>query len=102
MTTLSFRGIPVDWLKPVLPIYQHVLDRATEEDWLNHPIRVASVEGLIVLKLLAFRTQDLLDLENLVAAHRERLDVTWIQSEWLTVAAADDPRMIRFLEIVGR
>src|SRR5688500_18340373 len=33
MTTLSFRGVRIDWLKPVLPLYQHVLDRATEDTW---------------------------------------------------------------------
>src|ERR1043166_9691128 len=26
MTRLSYRGIRVDWMKPVLPLYQHVLD----------------------------------------------------------------------------
>ena len=102
MTTLSFRGIRIDWLKPVIPLYQHVLDRATEETWLGHPICVASAEGLILLKLLAYRTQDQLDIENLVAAHRDTLDLDWIKSEWATVAATDDPRMVRLVELVGR
>src|SRR5262245_65005801 len=93
MTTLSFRGVRIDWLKPVIPLYQHVLDRATEESWLGHPVRVASAEGVILLKLLAYRTQDKLDIENLVAAHRETLDLAWIRSEWATVAAAVDRRM---------
>jgi hypothetical protein len=67
MTTLSFHGVRIDWLKPVIPLYQHILDRATDEDWLGHPIRVASAEGLILLKLLAYRPQDVVDIENLVA-----------------------------------
>lgn len=100
MTVLSYHGIRIDWLKPVIPAYQHVLERATEETWLEHRIRVASAEGLILLKLLAFRTQDQLDIENLVAANRGRLDVPWIQAEWQTVAPLDDPRMRRFLEII--
>lgn len=58
MTVLSYRGIRIDWLKPVIPAYQHILDRATEEPWLDQPIRVATAEGLILLKLLAFRPQD--------------------------------------------
>jgi hypothetical protein len=84
----------------VLPIYQHVLDRATEESWLQHRVRVASGEGLILLKLLAFRTQDILDIENLVAACGGRLDIDWIKSEWQTVASLEDPRMQRLLTIV--
>ena len=50
---------------------------------------------------MAFRTQDQLDIENLVAAHRDNLDVAWIQSEWQAMASLDDPRMRRFLEIVA-
>ena len=101
MTVLTYHGIRIDWLKAIIPAYQHVLDRATEENWLDHKIRVASVEGLILLKLLAFRTQDQLDIENLVAAHREHLDLDWIKAEWQTIAPLDDPRMVRFLELAG-
>lgn len=101
MTTLSYHGVRIDWLKPVVPAYQHVLDTATEEQWLGHPIRVASPEGLIVLKLLAFRSQDVLDIENLVAARGPALDVEWVKKEWQTVAQLDDPRMEKFLALVA-
>lgn len=101
MTVLSYHGIRIDWLKPVIPAYLHVLERATEETWQGHKIRVASAEGLILLKLLAFRTQDQLDIENLAAAHRDHLDVAWIQAEWQAIAPLDDPRMLRLLEIIG-
>ncbi len=101
MVVLSYHGIRIDWLKSVLPAYVHVLDRATEETWLNQPIRIASAEGLILLKLLAFRTQDQVDIENLVAAHRDTLDLDWIRAEWQTVTSLDDPRMRRLLELVA-
>ena len=96
MTALSYRGMRVDWLKPVLPVYQHVIDRASEQVWLNRPIRVASVESLVVIKMLADRPQDQLDIDNLVSVHADRLDLDWIRSEWQTVAPLDDPRMQRF------
>lgn len=101
MTVLSYHGIRIDWLKAVIPAYQHVLERATDENWLDHRIRVASADGLILLKLLAFRTQDQLDIENLVAAHGDQLDVAWIQAEWQAVAAPDDPRMLHFLKLAS-
>jgi hypothetical protein len=101
MVVLSYHGIRIDWLKAVLPAYVHVLDRATEEVWLNQTIRIASAEGLILLKLLAFRLQDQVDIENLVAAHRDTLDLDWIRAEWQTVTSLDDPRMRRLLEWVG-
>jgi hypothetical protein len=102
MTTLAFRGIRIDWLKPVLPLYQHVIDRATEETRLGHPIRVATAEGLILIKLLAYRPQDVADIGNLVAAYRDTLDLDWIRSEWATVADPADPRLARLAELAGR
>jgi hypothetical protein len=101
MTVLSFRGIRIDWLKPVIPAYLHILDRTTEESWFEQPIRVASAEGLILLKLLAFRTQDLVDIENLVAAQGPTLDLEWIKTEWQPVAGFEDPRMQRLLELTA-
>jgi hypothetical protein len=102
MATISYHGIRVDLLKPVLPAYLHILDRATTETWLDHPIRVASAEGLILLKLLAFRTQDVLDIENLVAVTGKSLDLDWIRGEWQTIEPLDDPRMKRLEELVAK
>jgi hypothetical protein len=42
------------------------------------------------------------DIENLVAIHRDTLDQDWMKLEWATVAAADDPRMGRVVELVGK
>lgn len=102
MFVLSYHGIRIDWLKALIPAYQQVLERATEETWLGRPVRVASAEGLILMKLLAGRTQDWLDIENLVAAVRDNLDLDWISSQWQTVAEMDDPRMTRLSELVQR
>jgi hypothetical protein len=73
METLSYHGIRVDWLKPLIPAYLHILQLATGEAWLDRPIRIASAEGLILLNLLAFRTQDQVDIENLVAAKLDQV-----------------------------
>jgi hypothetical protein len=102
MVVLAYHGIRVDWLKSVLPAYVHILDRATEETWLNQPIRIASADGLILMKLLAFRTQDQVDIENLVAANRDSLDLDWIRTEWQTLASLDDARMRRLMELVAQ
>jgi hypothetical protein len=84
-----------------VPAYQHVLERASEEIWLGRHIRVASVEGLILMKLLAARTQDWLDIENLIAAAAGNLDVSWICREWETIGEKGDPQITRFLELVA-
>ena len=102
LSVLSFRGVRIDWLKPLLPIYQHVIDQAKPEDWMGCSIRIASSEGLILTKLLAFRGQDQVDIENLLAANRGQLDLDLIRREWETVAGQDDPRFQKFNEMAAR
>jgi hypothetical protein len=101
MVVLSYHGIRIDWLKPVVPTYQHVLDKACEEAWLDGTIRVASAEGLILLKLLAYRLQDQIDIENLVAAYKGSLDLDWIRAEWQALAPLDDPRLNRLMQLAS-
>jgi hypothetical protein len=100
MTVLTYSGVRVDWLKPVLPCYQHVIDTASAEQLLGAMVRIASAEGLILTKLLSFRAQDQLDIANLLAANRGELDLDHIRREWQTVADAGDPRTERFEALV--
>lgn len=97
MAVLWREGVRLDWLKPVLPLYRHVLEKAREEQGPSGPIRVATPEGLILLKLLAHRLQDQTDIEALVAANRGALDLEWIKAEWQTIFSLDDPRMVWLL-----
>jgi hypothetical protein len=101
LAVLWRKGVRLDWLKPVLPAYRHVLERAAEEQSLSCPIRVATAEGLVLLKLLAFRLQDQTDVEALVAANRETLDVAWIAAEWEAIFPREDPRMQWFMSLVN-
>jgi Nucleotidyl transferase of unknown function (DUF2204) len=100
MTVLSFSGVRIDWLKPVLPCFQHVIDTAQEETWGGTTVRIASAEALVLMKLLSFRQQDLVDIESLLAANRGELDLEWIRRELAPVMPADDPRLDRFKELV--
>jgi hypothetical protein len=96
ITTLSFHGVRVDWLKPMLPFYQHIIDTAREEKLLEKPVHIASNEGLIVSKLLSFRIQDQLDIQQLLAANSGHIDQEWIEKEWDALFARDDPRFQAF------
>src|SRR5262245_54747551 len=99
---ISFRGVPIDWLGPVLPIFRHMLDTAVAEPWLGSSVRIASAESLILCKLIAFRTQDQADIESLLASNRSRLDLELIWREWSTVAEPNDTRSIRFEQMVAQ
>lgn len=100
MAVLWRDGVRVDWLKPLLPVYRHVLERSQPEPGPTGPVHVATAEGLVLLKLLAFRLQDQTDVEALVAANRDVLDGDWIQKEWQSVFDLDDPRMQWFLGLL--
>ena len=100
MTVLTFRKVQVDWLKAVLPLYLNVIDTAEVVDWLGHPLSIATAESLIVTKLVAFRRQDQLDIANLLAANRDRLDLDAVRREFEAVSEADDPRAEQFEKLV--
>lgn len=93
MIALRYEGVRVDWLKPVVPTYDHIIEKATDERIAARSVRVATLESLIVLKLLAFRPQDLFDIENLIAAADGKLDADWIRGEWKSLFSLEDRRM---------
>ncbi|MBY0523532.1 MAG: nucleotidyltransferase [Gemmataceae bacterium] len=102
LTVLSFRGVRIDWLKPVVPLYQHVIDQARTESWLGGAIRIAAPEGLILTKLLGFRPQDQVDIASLLTANLGQLDLPLIRNEWQSIVPANDPRIQWFEEQVRR
>jgi hypothetical protein len=102
LAVMDFHGVSVDWLKPVVAVYKHTIDRSKTESLLGCSISIASAECLILTKLIANRTQDQVDIENLLAANQGKLDLDFIRTEWETIAPENDPRMQRFLEMVGK
>jgi len=93
MTTFRFGTVRIDWLKPVLPLYARALADASSLTWTEgHPLRVATAEGLILTKMVSFRPQDQVDIETLLIANRDDLDVGVIRQEWSAVAAAEEAR----------
>jgi hypothetical protein len=102
LTVVDFHGVRFDWLKPVLPLYTHVIHTAKPVLWNGGSLLIASPESLILTKLIAFRGQDQADIEALLAANRGQVDIAYIRSEWATIAPEDDPRIQRFLEMVKK
>jgi hypothetical protein len=98
ITAFSFGAVRIDWLKPVLPLYARALADAQPMDWsAGHPLRVATAEGLILTKLVAFRLQDQMDIETLLTANRDTIDTGMIQAEW-SFFSASEPERTAWLE----
>lgn len=92
LTTIQYGDVLVDLMRPVLPVYAHVLDGAVRTEILGRSVPISSAEGLIVMKLIAFRPQDESDIRDLLAAYRGRIDLNYVRSEFGTVADLNDPR----------
>jgi hypothetical protein len=82
----------IDWMQPILPLYAHVIDAAESLPWSDTTINVATAEGLILTKMAAFRLQDQVDVETLLSANRDSIDVALIRKEWSVVSDGEDAR----------
>lgn len=96
LTTLQFEGIVIDLMRPALPAYAHVLDRAVDSTILGRSVRVSTAEGLIVMKMIAFRPLDQADIQDLLAAYCDSLDLQFVRSELDAVMEPNDPRRMKF------
>ena len=93
ITSFTFGEVRIDWLKPVLPFYGRALADAQPLEWSEgHSLRVATAEGLILTKMVAFRPQDQVDIETLLTANRDRIDIDLIREEWSPFAATEPER----------
>jgi hypothetical protein len=101
-TVFSFGRVRVDWMQPILPIYATVLNTAEVRPWMDADLRVATAEGLILTKLIAFRPQDQVDMETLLIANRDTIDVDFIRREWAAVAVGEESRTAWFEDAVAR
>ena len=96
LTIIHGGDVVVDLMRPILPIYAHVLDRAITANVFGISVPVSSAEGLIVMKLVAMRPQDEADIRDLLSAYAGGLDLDFIRAELETFTNADDPRRAKF------
>jgi hypothetical protein len=87
----------IDWMQTVLPLYDSVLKTAMPSPWLDQSLYVASAEGLILTKLVAFRLQDQADIAALLISNRDTIDLDWIRAEWNSYVQSE-PERTRWLE----
>jgi hypothetical protein len=92
MTAIRFQDVVVDLMRPLLPAYAHVLDRSIEATVFGHSVKISSAEGLILMKVIAMRPQDELDVRDLLATYAGSLDIDFIRKELDAISEPDDPR----------
>jgi hypothetical protein len=72
--------VPLDISLAWLPFELEALERATPVDFGGVQLRVAEVADLLVYKAIAWRDRDRSDVEQLVAKHRNRLDLDSVRT----------------------
>lgn len=93
ITSFFYGNVRIDWLKPILPLYSRTLAEAQPLEWTEgHSVRVATAEGLILTKMVAFRAQDQIDIETLLTANRDEIDLDFIREQWSPFAAIEQDR----------
>jgi hypothetical protein len=93
VASFPFGPVRIDWLKPVLPLYAHALSGAETLIWSEgYPIQVVTAEGLILTKMVAFRPVDQADIDTLLTANRDKINVDLIREEWSPFAATEAER----------
>ena len=103
VTSFLFGRVRIDWLKPVLPLYTRTLAEAAPVEWTEgHTVRVAMAEGLILTKMVAFRPQDQIDIETLLTANRDKVDVDLIREQWSPFAATEEERTTWLEAVIAR
>ena len=101
--TVFYRGNSrIDWMQPILPLYATVLSLAEPRPWLGETLRVATPEGLILTKLVAFRDRDQIDINGLLATNRDTIDLDLIRKEWAALANEGDSRTVWLEEAIVR
>ncbi|MCC7291281.1 MAG: nucleotidyltransferase [Phycisphaerales bacterium] len=95
-TSLKFEETDVDLMRPMLPMHVHVLGRAQPARILDLDSHVLSAEGLIVMKLAAFRPRDQQDIQDLIEAYRGELDFEFIRAEMAAFTEVGETRQTQF------
>lgn len=90
MTTCQYGIARIDLLKPVLPLYTRTITNASRLQWTpGVSLPVAKAEGLILTRMVSFRSQDQADIEVLLIANRDEIDLAMIGEEWSAVSAGE-------------
>jgi hypothetical protein len=97
-------GVPIDIALGALPFEELAVERSSLFEFApGCALRTCSAEDLVVLKLFAFRPQDILDVETVVNRQQETLDWDYIETNLAPFAELkEQPEILATLERLRR
>lgn len=75
-----YGGFHIDFMVFSTELEKEALKRSITLNLYKTPAPFPTPEDLILLKIIPGRTQDLLDIENIITRHKNRLDVKYIMN----------------------
>lgn len=94
---MQLGDVGLDLIPAIVPYFHEILKRATSERIGGATVRVATVEDLLVLKLLAYRAQDKADILGLLAAASGSADLEYVRDRAMAHLPDGDPRLADML-----
>lgn len=91
----------VDVFVPSIPFYESIRRRLRLASLEGRPASFISPEDLTVMKLLFFRSKDLIDVERLVAFGGDRFDRSYVAAALADIVGADDARLLRWRQLLA-
>jgi predicted nucleotidyltransferase len=98
LPVVTSQGVRADIVFGVLPVEKELVGRARPKALAGGEVRVASVEDLILMKLISERERDLEDARKLLRRHRGTIDREYLRERLEGVAEGlgrpDIPRIV--------
>lgn len=98
---VNYHGRQIDFFLPLTDFHEEARHRRVLIDFQHHQVYVLDAESICVFKLMFFRLQDLADVEAILRAQRDQLDIHWIERQVEQLFGARDPRLTRWWELVA-
>ncbi len=101
LSQIRYGSTRVGLVSAVLDVFVDIVRSARWEDIHGLRLRIASAEGLVLLKLIAFRPQDQADITGLLATNRDALDVDKIRGWYSRIGETTDARWQALERMLG-
>ncbi len=98
----SLDSVTVDVFLPTIPVYELCRQHRQRVEFLGQPVYVWGPLAITIFKMMFFRTQDLLDVENMLKTPSTQIDLGLVREQLVDIFGQRDPRISNWDEIVAR
>jgi len=98
----QFEGVVVDVFLPTIPVYELCRQHRQRVEFLGQPVYVWGPVAIAIFKMMFFRPQDLVDVENMLRTPSTQIDCDLVREQLVEIFGQRDPRISNWDEIVSR